>query len=573
MRTSAGLLHSKPGLAPRTANAPARTLAHERTRWIASRTLIVLGLAALASFLPTPLRELVAGLFGNSGVLGPLTVSTSIVFWSVALLLTGRGLRHGHHLAWLLTLTFLSLIGAHHLIRHHHLGVTVILGLGVVALLSTKGAFTVPVSRKAASKALTMAVACATLGTIARFVRHHSSDPLSTAGAAGTHGGANPAVPLGFDSGLLIDSLLGLTLALLAIILWVVLSPRTVPRLPEAVHHLERERARHIVNTYGGGTLDYFALRDDKRWFFHAHSVVAYAVRFGVCLVSPDPVGPVAERDAVWAAFMAHTRAQGWSVSILGASSDWIDRYRSFGLHSIYLGDEAVVDCAAFNLDGRAMRGVRQAWNRVERAGYAVSIHDPSELSEAERRELSALAGVSRSGAVERGFSMTLSRLFDDEDTGLLLSISRDEHGRARAFIQWVPAAGIGGWSLDVMRYDTGMDVPNGVMEHLIVQSIRHFAQCGHAGVALNFAVLRTLVMDEATTPKRWNLRLLHAVSGRTQIASLYRYNQKFRPEWRPRYVVFDSFDTIVCQGLTLAAAEGLHELPVIGQFMRGISP
>lgn len=552
---------------PRPTVAPSRTLAHDRIRWIASRTLVILGLMALASVLPTPLRELLEGLFGDSGVVGPLTVSTSIVFWSVGLVLTGRGLRHGHRLAWVLTLGFLCLTAVHHLVRHNDLGETVILGLGMAALVVSRNAFTVPVSRVAASKAFGLAAACMALGLTGRMLWHHSPGASRTIHG----GGVGLTGPIGFDSGVLTDTLLALALAVLVIILWVVLSPRTVQQPPAAEHHVERERARLVVNAYGGGTLDYFALRDDKQWFFHGHSVVAYAVRFGVCLVSPDPVGPYEERDEVWAAFMAHARAQGWSVSVLGASSDWIDRYRSFGLHSIYLGDEAVVDCASFSLEGRAMKGVRQACNRVDRAGYTVSFHDPADLSEHERRELADLAGVSRSGAVERGFSMTLSRLFDDEDTGLLLSITRDADGRARAFIQWVPAAGIAGWSLDVMRYDTGADVPNGVMEHLIAKSIRHFAEQGNTSVALNFAVLRTVVMDEATSPRRWSTRLLHAVSGRSQIASLYRYNQKFQPEWRPRHVVFDSFDTIVCQGLTVAVAEGLSELPVIGPFMKGI--
>ena len=51
-------------------------------------------------------------------------------------------------------------------------------------------------------------------------------------------------------------------------------------------------RARDIVRRHGTGSLDYFALRDDKQWFFHRDSMVAYAVFGGVCLVSPDPIGP-----------------------------------------------------------------------------------------------------------------------------------------------------------------------------------------------------------------------------------------------------------------------------------------
>ena len=53
------------------------------------------------------------------------------------------------------------------------------------------------------------------------------------------------------------------------------------------------------MRRHGRGTLDYFALRDDKQFFFVRDSLVAYAVYGGVALVSPDPVGPASERTEV----------------------------------------------------------------------------------------------------------------------------------------------------------------------------------------------------------------------------------------------------------------------------------
>ena len=65
----------------------------------------------------------------------------------------------------------------------------------------------------------------------------------------------------------------------------------------------DADRARQIVATSGGDTLAYFALRDDKRWYFHGETLIAYAVTQGVALVSPDPIGPVADRRRAWFAF------------------------------------------------------------------------------------------------------------------------------------------------------------------------------------------------------------------------------------------------------------------------------
>jgi len=46
------------------------------------------------------------------------------------------------------------------------------------------------------------------------------------------------------------------------------------------------------VRRHGRGTLDYFALRDDKQFFFFRDSLIAYRVYGGVALVSPDPSDP-----------------------------------------------------------------------------------------------------------------------------------------------------------------------------------------------------------------------------------------------------------------------------------------
>src|SRR5207245_7375561 len=130
------------------------------------------------------------------------------------------------------------------------------------------------------------------------------------------------------------------------------------------------------VARHGSDTLAYFALRHDKQRFVRDQSLVAYAVHSGVCLVSPDPVGPESEREGVWTAFRRFADENGWPVAVLGATEEWLAIYRSSGMHTLYVGDEAVVDCARFSLDGGRFKGLRQAVNRVARYGYHVELVD-----------------------------------------------------------------------------------------------------------------------------------------------------------------------------------------------------
>src|SRR5205085_10557470 len=150
------------------------------------------------------------------------------------------------------------------------------------------------------------------------------------------------------------------------------------------------------------------------------------------------------------------------------ASEVWLETYRAAGMHDMYVGDEAVVDVRRFRLDGGRHKGLRQAVNRVANHGYTVTFHDPSTADAELQAGVRAVMGSSRRGDVERGFSMTLGRIFEPDDKGLLLAVCHAPTGEPVAFCQYVPAPGIRGYSLDLMRRYAG-EHPNGLLDFVIV--------------------------------------------------------------------------------------------------------
>ena len=335
------------------------------------------------------------------------------------------------------------------------------------------------------------------------------------------------------------------------------------------------ERARAIFDRYGGGTLDYFALRDDKSWLFSGNTLIAYSVINRVMLVSPDPIGPVDERLDAWSDAMDLADTNGWYISVLGASSAWLPIYRAAGLSSVYMGDEAVVDCQTFSLAGKSMKSLRGAYNRVSKAGYRVVVMDALETSAEFRGQLEDLATETRQGEAERGFSMTLSRMFDERDTGLLLAVCLGPEGKPVAFNQYVPASHVNGYSLDLMRRTSDPDAPNGLTDFVIIETINWMAARGLNGLGLNFAVMRAVVADEGGSgPWRSAERsLFHHFSDSMQIESLWNFNKKYDPQWRPRYSVADNRSHMPRAGLAIARAESVSELPVVGKFMKPKTP
>jgi lysyl-tRNA synthetase, class II len=551
----------------------------DRSRRIAAYGVAALGTIGLLSAASRPLRGRLEGLLQVVPFFVPSTAAVTLVFVSFALLLTARGLRRGHHLAWLAAIALLLASVALHVAKGIDVEEAVLATAGAVWLAMHRDAFPVWASRARATRTLVLAVSGAVaifvvaIGLSATIGRGHRSDVEASPHSIAERIGADEIFPLNFGGHFGTTVMVALGLGLVASTLWALFSPREFSPLDNAAHHAGRERARALVEQYGGGTLDYFALRDDKQWFFTGSSVVAYAVRAGVCLVSPDPIGPAGDREATWAAFMRYVEESGWSVTVLGAASDWLAVYEGSGLRSVYLGDEAVVDCAAFTLEGREMRSLRQAYHRVQRAGFTMTFHDPAALDADLMRRLVELSIRSRRGEVERGFSMTLSRLFDPEDTGLLLSVARDAAGTPQAFAQWVPARDLPGWSLDVMRRNTDLDLPNGIMDFLVIEMISHVDTRG-GGLGLNFAVMRTVVSGEENgLLARVGRTTAGGALGATQLESLWRFNAKYRPRWVPRFVVLGSIDALASQGFVMADAEGITELPVLGRFLGRHTP
>ena len=545
-----------------------------RTRRMAAIAVAAVGVVGIVSATSAPLRgrfELVLELVPFHAARG---AAITLVLASFALLLTARGLRRGGRLAWAGTLALLFLSVGLNLVKGLDIEEAVLaLGAGVW-LATRRRAFSVLPTRAAARMAAVFGVGGAAaalvfgVGLSMAMGRRHHPHLGESARAVAERLGGDWVLPLPGVGPFVTPMLVAVGVGLVVSTLWLLLSPRPGRRLSTPAHLAEREKARGVVAAYGGGTLDYFALRDDKDWFFCGESVVAYSVRHGVCLVSPDPIGPEAERDAVLAAFLAFTQREGWSVAVVGASAAWLPLYEAAGMRPLYLGDEAVVDCGAFTLEGPPMKSLRGAYGRVQRAGYTADFIDPAHLTAEDRAALEALAEASRHGEAERGFSMTLSRLCDPHDKRLLLTVVRDAERTIQAFVQWTPAAEIGGWSLDVMRRNPSHDLPNGILDFAIVATVFHLAPTG-GGLGLNFAMLREVVASESHSGMaRFSKAALRAFAGKAQVESLWRFNSKYDPVWVPRYVVLDSLDLAIAQGLVLADAEGVTEMPLIGRFL-----
>jgi lysyl-tRNA synthetase, class II len=328
-------------------------------------------------------------------------------------------------------------------------------------------------------------------------------------------------------------------------------------------------RARRLVQLYGSDTLAYFALRDDKSFFFGSdgEAFVAYTYLAGFALASGDPIGAPGSIDRVLDEFIDYCQERSWRVAFLAARESDMPRYAARGLHGFYLGDEAIIECDEFSLDGPAMKSVRAAVRRVAR-GYRFKVIRESEASDSLVTALNAISEQWRGKAPERGFTMSLSQ--DIEGHGkhpeFLLCVALDEHDRPGGFLRIVPAYGEDfGYTLDLMRHLP--DAPNGMTEYLIAESALALGQEGIVRLSMNFAMWGRLYEDNVqyTFAERLAKRVIDVLNPFFQIKSLHDFNAKFSPVWLSRVLVYQEITDLPRVGLLYAGAEGFLALPGIG--------
>ncbi|MFH9721724.1 phosphatidylglycerol lysyltransferase domain-containing protein [Streptomyces sp. NPDC017254] len=358
------------------------------------------------------------------------------------------------------------------------------------------------------------------------------------------------------------------TLLLFAVLFAAFRSRRAVDPLTEE----DEERLRTLLDKHGDrDSLGYFSLRREKSvvWSPSEKAAVTYRVVGGVSLASGDPIGDPEAWPGAIEPWLAEAREHGWIPAVMGASEEAGVIYARHGLDALELGDEAIVETDEFTLDGRAMRTVRQAFNRVKRAGYEVRIRRHEEIPAEEMAELLRKADDWRDGATERGFSMALGRLGDPRDGRCVMLECTDGEGDLRAVLSFVPW-GPKGLSLDLMRRDRESE--NGLMEFMVIELLQRAKEIGITQVSLNFAMFRSVFergskLGAGPVLRMWR-SLLSFFSRWWQIESLYRANAKYRPIWEPRFMLFEKSADLLRIGLAAGRAEGFLEAPGLPKWM-----
>ncbi len=533
------------------------------------------GLLCLLALLPGIHAKLgIADTLGDDSarVIGHVT---SVVI-GLALILLARALAREKHRAWQAALLLFAVVAVTHVLKGPH-PIVVAYALGMLAALFWKrdafraktdpGSVLAVVAFVPAYLLLVLVFGATTLILESEHVEGDLT-PLGIIRAtyAGMIGLDGPYEYSGrffedfFPAALLALGIAGLLI--LSLLLFRAIARRDAPS------EADRDQARRLVRLYGDDTLDYFALRPDKSYFFASdgEAMVAYTFMSGYALVAADPIGAAGSVALVLDEFLEFCRERGWRVAFLAVRESDMDMYAARGFHELYLGDEAIIPCDEFTLSGSAMKSVRAAVKRVGR-DHRFRLMRETDASPQLVKELNDIRERWRGKAPERGFTMELGGGVRGENPDFLLAVAFGSGERPLGFLRLVPCYGPDpGWSLDLMQRDP--EAPNGMTEFLIANTALALGERGFRRLSMNFAAWGRLFDTgvDLSLGQRALKKAAEVLNPYFQIKSLRDFNAKFDPRWAPRAIVIEDLGAIPKVALLYASVEGFVNLPLVGR-------
>lgn len=309
-----------------------------------------------------------------------------------------------------------------------------------------------------------------------------------------------------------------------------------------------RARALALLERHGHHATSFQILERGNRYWFDGPAdaptaVVAYVEAAGHRVVAGEPVCARAQLAAVAGRFVADTAAAGLRTCFFSVERPFVDALAAAGLghDALQIAEQPDFDPAAYTLDGRPRRSLRQQVARARNKGVRVRRIEPEDIA---RHPGSLRAQIDR--VLDRWLAsrrMSVMRFMVDLEPFTLPERRRyyiaERGDEPVGFLAAIPVYGRRGWFLeDVCRVP---DAPNGTAELLIHRAMADARDRGDDYLTLGMAPLSGIDPGPGAHRRlRVFLRFCASNAGPLyDFRGVRRFKQRFRPDrWTPQYVV-----------------------------------
>lgn len=272
-------------------------------------------------------------------------------------------------------------------------------------------------------------------------------------------------------------------------------------------------------------------------YLFAGNAAIAYKVRRGVALAVGDPFGDPAAVPEVIERFEELCFVNDWRPAFIHATPRFKTLFEHRGYHMQPIGEEALVDVAAFAATAAQRKYFREIRNRFTKLGFTTELlQPPHQAAVLERLHTISDEWLQKPGRTERGFMMGYFEISYLQRCPIM--VAHDAAGTIQAFINLLPATKPGEANYDLLR--ASQRAPGNSSDYLLLELLAQL-QRDSAITRLNLGLSPLAGLDDAPdTLLNRTLRLVYAGSDRFySFRGLHRFKAKYEPIWEDRYAVY----------------------------------
>lgn len=445
----------------------------------------------------------------------------------VFLLVSGRGLVHRLDGAWWLTLTLTALSIPLALFKALAVGEAILLAVLIVGLVSGRHLYDRPASLLHDRLSPAWWLCIASILALALGILFFVYKEVPYSHDLWWQFEMSAAAPRSLRAAV------GIGLATAAVATWLLIRPPSGRIEPASTDDLARAVA--ILANCGHASANLVRMGDKNLMFSDDGSAfLMYAKRGRSWISLGDPVGSEAGRRELAWRFIELARAHGGRAVFYQVPAESLSLYADAGLSAFKLGEEAVVDLAAFDIKGTRRGNLRNAINKAERDGIVFEVV-PAEAVPEIMDELAAVSTSWLEARKAREKTFSLGAFEPDYVASQPVAVLRRE-GRIFAFATLMISGDHREAAIDLMRFTPKS--PNGTMELLFTRVLLHFKAAGFRDFSLGMAPLAGL-SDSPMAPLWHKLGRAAFEHGNAfyNFHGLRAFKTKFDPVWRQRYM------------------------------------
>lgn len=286
---------------------------------------------------------------------------------------------------------------------------------------------------------------------------------------------------------------------------------------------------------------DFFKLwPHDKQYYFDSseESGLAFHVYHGSALILGGPAGKHARFKQLLSEFQYVCWGNDWRPAVIHADDSLKDIYEELGYSLQKIGEEAIVDLYTFTSQTVKDKYFRNISSRFAKQGYSFEVlRPPHHQAVISRVHEVSDQWLARGNHVERGYAMGY---FSEQYMSICeLAVARDAAGTIQGFLNLIPAE----FDKEEATYDllrsSNKSLSN-VNDFLLTNLCQSLLEYGYKRINMGLCPLVGLEGDQKKGLVGNFLSFAYANGDRFySFSGLYRFKNKYLPEWKPRYVVY----------------------------------